>query len=493
MEFLTLLFPADDFSLVAVVLLLPLVGAFVNGVFGKRLGKEAVRLMALAAVGGSFFASLVAFWMLTKAGDEAYEFRYRAWHWLDLSIAKGHGSIPIEIGFLVDRLSSVMMLIITGVGLLIHVYATAYMWDDSRADEDGGFHRFFAYLNLFIFAMLVLVLGDSLPILFVGWEGVGLCSYLLIGFWYSDAGNASAGKKAFIVNRIGDFGLLVAMAVLLDSTGALDWRGMGRGAGALLERVQVWPLGPGFPGVLSFLNHEITPTAATVVGLMIFLGCAGKSAQIPLYVWLPDAMAGPTPVSALIHAATMVTAGVYLTCRMSGILLLSPITMAVMAFVGALTALFAASIGLAQTDIKKVLAYSTVSQLGFMFLGVGVGAFTAGFFHVLTHAFFKACLFLGAGSVIHAMHARIHDPVASQDMRNMGGLRKWMPLTYGPSSSPVSPLRAFRRCPGSSRRTRSCITQPPTAFARSPCLASTLGRPVRGSDGCCSRWGSRAR
>ncbi|HKQ68768.1 MAG TPA: NADH-quinone oxidoreductase subunit L, partial [Polyangiaceae bacterium] len=292
--------------------------------------------------------------------------------------------------------------------------------------------------NLFCFAMLILVMGSSLPILFVGWEGVGLCSYLLIGFWYSDEANAAAGKKAFIANRIGDFGLLVAMSLLLVYTGALDWEGIGSGSGSLLARVQVWPIGqPPQTGAWGFIaNHlpwlfrPVMPTAATVVGLSLFLGCAGKSAQIPLYVWLPDAMAGPTPVSALIHAATMVTAGVYLVCRLSGIFLLSPVTMATIATVGVLTAFFAATIGLAQHDIKKVLAYSTVSQLGFMFVGVGVGAFSAGFFHVFTHAFFKACLFLGAGSVIHAMHAGIHDSAASQDMRNMGGLRKWLPTTY---------------------------------------------------------------
>jgi NADH-quinone oxidoreductase subunit L len=432
MQLLTSLFPPDDFSLVAVVLGLPLLGAMVNGLFGKRLGNEAVRLLALVVVGGSFLASLASFLMLADSGENA-SFTYRAWHFIDLSRAGGTGVASIDVAFVVDRLSSVMMLIVTGVGFLIHVYATSYMQHDHREELDGGYHRFFAYLNLFIFAMLVLVMGSSLPILFVGWEGVVLCSYLLIGFWYSDAANASAGKKAFVVNRIGDFGLLVAMAMLLNTTGALDFKGMGMAAsgGALLERVKVWPLGPhGFVGPLTFLNHDLTPTIATVAALMLFLGCVGKSAQIPLYVWLPDAMAGPTPVSALIHAATMVTAGVYLVCRMSFVFLLSPIAMAVVAFTGALTALFAATIGLAQTDIKKVLAYSTVSQLGYMFLGVGVGAFSAGLFHVMTHAFFKACLFLGAGSVIHAMHARVHDTAASQDMRNMGGLRKWMPLTY---------------------------------------------------------------
>jgi NADH-quinone oxidoreductase subunit L len=305
------------------------------------------------------------------------------------------------------------------------------MWDDHR--PDGGFHRFFAYLNLFCFAMLILVMGSNLALLFVGWEGVGLCSYLLIGFWYSDDANAAAGKKAFIANRIGDFGLLVAMSLLLNYAGALDWEGIGSGSGSLLQPIQIWPIGQPPAYLVSHLPWLFKPfnmTAATVVGLCLFLGCAGKSAQIPLYVWLPDAMAGPTPVSALIHAATMVTAGVYLVCRLSGIFLLSPFTMATIATIGAATAFFAATIGLVQNDIKKVLAYSTVSQLGFMFIGVGVGAFSAGFFHVFTHAFFKACLFLGAGSVIHAMHAGIHDSNAAQDMRNMGGLRKWLPTTY---------------------------------------------------------------
>lgn len=435
MQALSALFPSHDFSLIAVILGLPALGAFVNGVFGKRLGKEGVRLMALAAVGGSFLAAVVAFFMLRGSASAGVdEFTWNAWHWLDLSTRNGMGRTPVSVSFMLDRLNSVMMLVITGVGFLIHLYASSYMWDDTRID--GGFHRFFAYLNLFVFSMLLLVLGSNLPILFVGWEGVGVCSYLLIGFWYSSDANASAGKKAFIANRIGDFGLLVAMALLVVYTGALDWKGIGMGAGGLLEPVQVWPLGRGIQAsflpesLLGWLNTPVTFTAATLVALMLFLGAAGKSAQIPLYVWLPDAMAGPTPVSALIHAATMVTAGIYLICRMSGVFLLAPGVMAIIAVIGALTALLAASIGLVQNDIKKVLAYSTVSQLGYMFLGVGVGAFTAGFFHVFTHAFFKACLFLGAGSVIHAMHAGIHDSDTAQDMRNMGGMRKWMPITH---------------------------------------------------------------
>jgi NADH-quinone oxidoreductase subunit L len=333
-----------------------------------------------------------------------------------------------------------MMLVITGVGLLIHIYAASYM------AADKAYWRFFAYLNLFVFSMLVLVLADNLPVLFVGWEGVGLCSYLLIGFWYDKLPNAQAGKKAFIANRIGDFGLLCGMFLLLSYTGALDWSGIEAGAKSLIDvkdaaQIHLWPVGGGtfqdqtllglkIPLSLLQPRSGIMLTGATAVSAALFLGCTGKSAQLPLYVWLPDAMAGPTPVSALIHAATMVTAGIYLICRLSFIFVLSPAVMMLIAFTGALTAVLAAAIALTQNDVKKVLAYSTVSQLGFMFLGVGVGAFTAGFFHVFTHAFFKACLFLGAGSVIHSMHARIHDDEQAQDMRNMGGMRRYMPLTF---------------------------------------------------------------
>jgi NADH-quinone oxidoreductase subunit L len=313
-------------------------------------------------------------------------------------------------------------------------------------EEDPGYHRFFSYLNLFIFSMLVLILGSSLPVLFVGWEGVGLCSYLLIGFWFSDEANAAAGKKAFITNRIGDFGLLVAMALLLRYTGSLSWAGISGGAQELLRPITVWqiPLLAGRTGGFwEMLAGPHQVSVATLVGLSAFLGCAGKSAQIPLYVWLPDAMAGPTPVSALIHAATMVTAGVYLVCRMAPVFVLSPAAMFTVAVIGALTALLAATIAFAQNDIKKVLAYSTVSQLGYMFMGVGVGAFTAGFFHVITHAFFKACLFLGAGSVIHAMHARVHDNNASQDIRNMGGLREHLPITHATFAASCLAIAGF--------------------------------------------------
>ncbi|MEO8796967.1 MAG: NADH-quinone oxidoreductase subunit L, partial [Polyangiaceae bacterium] len=394
--------------------------------------------MALAAVGGSFLASVATFVSLAYEGGEHEHSRlaWTAWEWMHTTGGLSGTTVGIDMRFSVDALSGTMMLIVTGVGFLIHLYATEYMADDK------GFARFFAYMNLFIFAMLVLILGDNLPVLFIGWEGVGLCSYLLIGFWYEKLPNAEAGKKAFIANRIGDFGLICAMFLLVHYTGALDWSGMSANAHSLMDtpgdafQIHIWPPGGGsYPDIHGLPLHLLNPskpftiTAATAIGLALLLGCTGKSAQIPLYVWLPDAMAGPTPVSALIHAATMVTAGVYLVCRMAFVFTLSPFVMATVAVIGAATALLAASIALVQNDIKKVLAYSTVSQLGFMFIGVGVGAFTAGFFHVITHAFFKACLFLCAGSVIHSMHGRIHDDVASQDMRNMGGLKKYMPYT----------------------------------------------------------------
>ncbi len=423
MDTLLQLFPQHQFSLLAVILGMPLLGALINGVFGKRLGKEGVTPVALFAVGVPFLASLLAFGMLLalpksegQSVADAPRFVWDVWHWMNIATPKS--DISVNVAFSMDALNAIMALVVTGVGFLIHLYSTKYM------QEDASYTRFFTYLNLFIFSMLVLILGDSLPILFVGWEGVGLCSYLLIGFWFTEDANASAGKKAFIANRIGDFGLLVAMAMLAYYGGALDWSGLNEAAPRLAQEVQLWPLGSLGPGV-----KPITAHASTLIALSLFLGCAGKSAQIPLYVWLPDAMAGPTPVSALIHAATMVTAGVYLMCRMATVFLMAPAAMVLITFIGALTALLAATIAVTQTDIKKVLAYSTVSQLGFMFMATGAGAFTMGFFHVVTHAFFKACLFLGAGSVIHAMHARIHDNVASQDMRNMGGMRKFLPLT----------------------------------------------------------------
>ena len=316
------------------------------------------------------------------------------------------GGLNVDVAFQLDQLSMVMVLVITGVGALIHLFSVGYM------KEDPGYPRYFAYLNLFVFFMLILVLGASYPMMFVGWEGVGLCSYLLIGFWFSEKANADAGKKAFIVNRIGDFGFLIAIFLLFANVGRLDFVGVN-------EAVAGGALAAG-------------SAVVTAICLFMFLGCTGKSAQIPLYVWLPDAMAGPTPVSALIHAATMVTAGVYLIARSSMLFALSPVASLTVAVVGALTALLAATIGLKQWDIKKVLAYSTVSQLGYMFVGVGVGAYTAGVFHLVTHAFFKALLFLGSGSVIYAMHAAYHathNHDDAQDMRNMGGLRRYMPVT----------------------------------------------------------------
>jgi NADH-quinone oxidoreductase subunit L len=432
-----LLFKPDDWTPLAWILGAPLFGAFFNGVFGKRLGKNAVRIMALAVMGVSFAAAVYTFLQLhdvrhaaeatfqaaaKQAGKEAPEFgsssrfTWLAWKWLSMPSSDGGGRLGIDAKFMVDELSGVMMLVITGIGFLIHLYSTSYM------AKDPGYHRFFAYLNLFIFSMLVLVLGANMPLLFVGWEGVGLCSYLLIGFWFDKEANAAAGRKAFVANRIGDVGMIGGMFLLAYYAGGLDWDTINHGSTGLLQKITLYQA--------SDPAKSITVSAATLAGLAIFLGCTGKSAQIPLYVWLPDAMAGPTPVSALIHAATMVTSGLYLICRLNVVFTFSPFAMAVVATVGALTALFAATIGLVQNDIKKVLAYSTVSQLGFMFLGVGSGAFAMGFFHVFTHAFFKAALFLGSGSVIHAMHARIHDDVKSQDMRFMGGLKKYMPWTY---------------------------------------------------------------
>jgi NADH-quinone oxidoreductase subunit L len=435
-------FKPDDFALLAVVLGAPLAGAFFNGVFGKRVGKNGVRLMSLFAIGVSFAAAIFTFMALRDHRHHVHEewakapeaergmvepatrLVWLAWKWMSMATPGSDGRMGIDVKFSVDELSGVMMLIVTGIGFLIHLYSTSYM------AKDRSYHRFFAYLNLFIFSMLVLVLADNMVLLFVGWEGVGACSYLLIGFWFDKEANAVAGRKAFIANRIGDVGMIGGMLIIAHYCGALDWAGIATNVerlvlkpgsmGDIPERIILWQRASG----------PLSLSPATVACLALFLGCCGKSAQIPLYVWLPDAMAGPTPVSALIHAATMVTSGLYLVCRLNFVFVYSPFAMAVIACVGAATALFAATIALVQNDIKKVLAYSTVSQLGFMFLGVGVGAFDLGFFHVLTHAFFKACLFLGAGSVIHAMHARIHDDVKSQDMRMMGGLRKYMPWTY---------------------------------------------------------------
>ena len=384
------------------IIFLPLIGAIINGLLGARIqknfGKGAIALIACTPVVVAFGLSVMAFFRLAALEPERRFLIDNLYTWIDL------GSLQVDMAFLVDPLSAVMILVVTGIGGLIHIYATGYMHDDK------GFWRFFAYLNLFTAAMLILVLGDSLLLLFVGWEGVGLCSYALIGFWYHDHSNARAGNKAFIVNRVGDFGFVLGMFLLfwsLDAQGhgTLTFREMARWASSL-EGQTIWGFG-----------------VVTVATLFLFIGAAGKSAQIPLHVWLPDAMAGPTPVSALIHAATMVTAGVYMTARLNVFFSMAPFTLQLIAVIGVLTALMAATIALTQTDIKKVLAYSTVSQLGYMFIGVGVGAYSAAVFHLVTHAFFKACLFLGAGSVIHAMH---HE----QDMRKMGGLKQYMPVTF---------------------------------------------------------------
>ena len=384
------------------IVFLPLLGAIVNGLFGakiqKSLGKGAIGLIACAPVVIAFGLSVWAFFILAGLEPEKRFLIDNLYRWIDL------GALKVDMAFMVDPLSAVMILIVTGIGGLIHIYATGYMHDDN------AFWRFFAYFNLFTAAMLTLVLGDSLLLMFVGWEGVGLCSYALIGFWYTDHANARAGNKAFIVNRVGDFGFVLGMFLLFWSLDA-------QGHGSLTVREMVkWA-----PTIKDMMIWGMP--VATVATLFLFVGATGKSAQIPLFVWLPDAMAGPTPVSALIHAATMVTAGVYMTARMNVFFSMAPDTLNVIAVIGVATALVAASIALTQYDIKKVLAYSTVSQLGYMFIGVGVGGYAAAVFHLMTHAFFKACLFLGSGSVIHAMH---HE----QDMRKMGGLKQWMPITF---------------------------------------------------------------
>jgi NADH-quinone oxidoreductase subunit L len=378
----------EHLSLLRYIPLLPLLGASINILLGMRLGRRNAGLLACLAVALSFFLSLWAFWSLPAGGI----LKDSLFTWID--------SDPFQarLSFRVDSLTAAMLLVITGIGLLIHVYSLGYM------AHDDGMVRYFAYLNLFVFFMLLLVMADNLLLLFVGWEGVGLCSYLLIGFWTHDHANTIAGNKAFIVNRIGDFGFLLGILLLF------------------------WEMGHQGVWTVDFLElernaHLLAPGKVTLITLLLFVGATGKSAQIPLYVWLPDAMQGPTPVSALIHAATMVTAGVYMTARLHFLFSLAPATLAVIATLGALTAFFAATIAIAQNDIKRVLAYSTVSQLGYMFLAVGVGAFAAAIFHLFTHAFFKACLFLSAGSVIHGLEGE-------QDMRKMGGLKSYFPVTY---------------------------------------------------------------
>jgi len=397
--------------------LLPLLAAAVHGVLigvvRRSLPRGAVILLSCGAVIASFVISFFA--LIELIGMEGERVLVdTVYTWI------GSGSFSAEVSFLLDPLSATMSLVVTGVGSLIHIYSIGYMDEDHR--EDKGFQRFFCYLNLFTFAMLMLVLGDNLLLMFLGWEGVGLCSYLLIGFWYADRFNAYCGSKAFIVNRIGDFGFLIGIFLLFWSLydagqAAISFRDIEAGLGTIVDRTVT------LPTWLQFLPGAPEWRLTTVIGICLFIGAMGKSAQIPLYVWLPDAMAGPTPVSALIHAATMVTAGVYMVCRMSFLYAEAPGASALIAWTGAITAVFAATIAIAQTDIKKVLAYSTVSQLGYMFLAAGVGAYSAATFHLVTHAFFKALLFLGSGAVILAMH---HE----QNTDKMGGLRKLIPKTH---------------------------------------------------------------
>ena len=405
------------------VILLPLLGFLLNGALAlaaSRRSADALRegeeldffeggqrplthslptWIGPGVIGIAFAIVLVNFTRMLGADLHEPVIRHY-WTWLET------GTFQVDAALQLDQLSMVMMLVVTGVSFLIHIFSVGYMGDDS------GYPRYFAYLNLFVFFMLTLVMGSSFPVLFVGWEGVGFCSYILIGFWFSDREKSDAGKKAFIVNRIGDFGFLVAMFLVFTTFGTLNFTEVFHAA----------------PETLAYGGG-----AVTAITLLLLLGATGKSAQIPLYVWLPDAMAGPTPVSALIHAATMVTAGVYMVARTSVLFALAPVGGLAVALIGGATALYAATIGLAQYDIKKVLAYSTISQLGYMFVGVGVGAYAAGIFHLMTHAFFKALLFLGSGAVIHSMHHALHhthNDADPQDMRNMGGLKKFMPITW---------------------------------------------------------------
>jgi NADH-quinone oxidoreductase subunit L len=384
--------------------LLPAFGALLNGIVGIRyFGKRTAGWLACATVGVSFVLSAIAFFELLRLPPDAREHVVTLGTWIPpiaLQTARGLGTYAIDWAFRLDPLSSLMLLVVTGIGFLIHVYSTAYMDEESP----GAYARYFSYLNLFAAFMLTLVLGANFLVMFVGWEGVGLCSYLLIGYWYEKKSASDAGKKAFLVNRIGDFGFILGMFLVFFTFGTLDFRQVADLAGTM-------PVETAAFGTLSAIT------------LLLFVGATGKSAQIPLYVWLPDAMEGPTPVSALIHAATMVTAGVYMVCRTAVLFTHAPQVMLIVAVIGALTALMAATIGLVQNDIKRVLAYSTVSQLGYMFLATGVGAFAAGAFHLMTHAFFKALLFLGSGSVIRAMH---HE----QDMRRMGALRPFLRTTF---------------------------------------------------------------
>lgn len=381
-------------QLIGYAVFLPLIGFLINGLAGRRIKSESViGIIGSSTVGISFLIACAIFFEMLGSPPDQRLYVVELFTWI------AAGGLDASFAYQIDQLSIVMMLIVTGVGFLIHVYSIGYM------HGDPGFWRFFAYLNLFIFAMLNLIMADNFLLLFLGWEGVGLCSYLLIGFWYDrkfeKGTTGDAAKKAFIVNRIGDFGFLIGMFLIFQQFGSLQFQSVFSQAATL----------------------SVGAPIAFWITIMLFVGATGKSAQIPLFVWLPDAMAGPTPVSALIHAATMVTAGIYMVARCAVLFALAPVTMEIVAVIGAATALLAATIGLVQNDIKKVLAYSTVSQLGYMFLALGVGAFAAGLFHVLTHAFFKALLFLGSGAVIHAMHEE-------QDIQKMGGLKDHLPITY---------------------------------------------------------------
>lgn len=373
--------------LVWLIPLFPALGALINGLFGKRYTRDKAHYVAVGSVGLSLVLSLIV--IVRVIADPEHPIHAKAFTWI------AAGSFQADMALMVDPLSAIMLFFVCGVGFLVHLYAVGYM------HGDPGFWRFFTYLNLFMMSMLILILADNYLLMFVGWEGVGLCSYLLIGFWYDRPAASQAGKKAFLVNRIGDAGFMMAVFLIFWTAGSINYETVFNQAS----------------------NGVFTTGVATAATLLLFVGAVGKSAQVPLYVWLPDAMEGPTPVSALIHAATMVTAGVYMVVRSQVLFMMAPSTLIVVAAVGAITAIFAASIGLVQTDIKRVLAYSTVSQLGYMFLACGVMAFSSGLFHVMTHAFFKGLLFLGAGSVIHAMHEE-------QDMRHMGGLYKHIPGTY---------------------------------------------------------------
>jgi NADH-quinone oxidoreductase subunit L len=373
--------------------LLPLVGFLINAGLGRRISKPASGAVACGAIGASFLVALTTVWRLVSMPVESRAIVDQVFTWIT------SGRFTAAFSLRVDPLSSVMILVITGIGTLIHIYSTAYMHEES----DAEYARYFSYLNLFAAFMLVLVLGSNFLVMFVGWEGVGLCSYLLIGFWYQKKSASDAGKKAFIVNRIGDFGFLLGVLLIFVRFGSIDFQEVAHAAATL--------------------RPEAVFGTVSLMTLLLFVGATGKSAQIPLYIWLPDAMEGPTPVSALIHAATMVTAGVYMIGRNAVLFSHAPQTLMIVAVIGTATALMAGTIGLVQNDIKRVLAYSTVSQLGYMFLAMGVGAFGAGIFHLYTHAFFKALLFLGSGAVIHALSGE-------QDLRRMGGLKKELPITY---------------------------------------------------------------